>query len=96
MQTSFYIKPVQNERIEATVHLTADTRPSLTGVVTDSKNKPVAEALVTVSTAEDPIQVLGAVYTDSQGVFTFGPLSPSVLYQVRICKSDEGTRTLEP
>ena len=95
MQTSFYIKPVQNERIEATVHLTADTRPSLTGVVTDSKNKPVDGALVTVSTTEEPIQVLGAVYTDASGIFIFGPLSPGTLYQVRIYKGEEAARSLD-
>lgn len=97
MQTSFYIKPAKNERIETTVHLTADSRPCLTGTVTDGKNKPIGGALVTVyTTGEDSSSPIGSVYTDDTGIFTFGPLEPAILYQVRIYKNDENQRELEP
>lgn len=95
---SFFVKPNAHERIETTVHLQADRRPSLLGTVLSANGKPVGDALVTIyqsGGATAPDSPVGALYTDELGRFAFGPLEPDRLYQVQVFKRGDIARTLE-
>lgn len=95
MNSSFFVKPAKNELIETVVHITPDPRPSLTGKVLSVSNKPVSGALVTIFKGEDEQSTIASVYTDEGGIFTFGPLEPSVLYMVKVYKAEDNIRTVE-
>jgi len=92
---SFYVKPATHEVVETTVALAADQRPALIGTVVDTNDKPVDAALVTVYRADAPQTPIGALYTDDQGQFAFGPLEPGKLYHVKVFKRTDQIRALE-
>ncbi len=84
---SFYVRPRAHERVETVIHLQDDPRPALLGAVRTEDGHPAAGALVVVyrsggaGAADVPA---GALYTDEQGRFAFGPLEPETLYQVQV------------
>lgn len=95
---SFFVKPSAGEVIETTVRIHPDPRPALLGTVVGEDRRPVEGALIAVYASggsSGPDTPVGAVYTDALGQFAFGPLTAGQLYQVRVCKSADGLRTLE-
>lgn len=92
---SFYVKPASNELVNTTVTLLPDTKPALSGTVLGENQKPISNALVTLYAAREPQVPIGALYTDEQGRFSFGPLEAEMLYHVTIFKRDDSVRTLE-
>ena len=92
---SFYVKPAAHEVVEATVALSADQRPALIGTVRSADGKAAAGALVTIYCADAPEPPVGALYTDEQGQFAFGPLEPGRLYHVKVFQRSDGVRVLE-
>lgn len=92
---AFYVKPSAHEIVQTTVSLSADQRPALIGTVLDPDKKPVEAALVTVFRADRADAPIGALYTDEQGHFAFGPLAPGQLYHVKVFKNGDTVRALE-
>lgn len=92
---SFFVKPAANEVIETKVALSADQRPALIGTVTAADGKTAAGALVTIYCADAPETPIGALYTDEQGQFAFGPLEPGRLYHVKVFRRTDNIRALE-
>ena len=92
---SFYVKPAAHEIVETTVSLAADQRPALIGTVVGADDKPVDAALITVYRADAPGAPIGALYTDAEGRFAFGPLAPGQLYHVKVFKASEDVRAIE-
>lgn len=92
---SFYVKPAAHEIVQTTVSLAADQRPALIGTVIGADDKPVDAALITVYRADAPGAPIGALYTDEQGQFAFGPLAPGQLYHVKVFKCGDSIRALE-
>ena len=93
---SFYVKPAAHEVVETTVALSADQRPALVGTVLGTDDKAVSAALVTIYCADAPETPVGALYSDEQGQFAFGPLEPGRLYHVKVFKRSDNIRALEP
>ena len=92
---SFYVKPASHEVVETKISLAADHRPALLGTGGSTDDKPVEAALVTFYCSDAPATPVGALYTDEQGRFAFGPLEPGRLYQVKVFKCNSDIRTLE-
>lgn len=92
---SFYVKPSANEVVETRVSLFADQRPALLGTVYGADDKPIEAALITFYCADAPEVPVGALYTDELGRFSFGPLEPGRLYQIKVFKHGGEVRTLE-
>lgn len=92
---SFFVKPAANEIIATRSALSPDQRPALTGAVTGADGKPAAGALVTIYRAGASEAPIGALYTDEQGQFTFGPLDPGQLYHVKVFHPSDNIRALE-
>ena len=92
---SFFVKPAAHEVVHTTVSLSADARPALLGTVCGADGKPASGALVTVSCADAPERPVGALYTDEQGQFAFGPLEAGRLYHVKVFKLSDNFRALE-
>lgn len=92
---SFFVKPAANEVIETKVSLSADQRPALIGTVAAADGKAAAGALVTIYCADAPETPIGALYTDEQGQFAFGPLEPGRLYHVKVFRRTDNIRALE-
>ena len=81
--------------VEAKVALSADQRPALIGTVTAADGKSAAGALVTIYCADAPQTPIGALYTDEQGQFAFGPLEPGRLYHIKVFQRSDQIRALE-
>lgn len=92
---SFYVKPASHEVVEATCALSADQRPALIGTVLGTDGKAAPGALVTVYRADAPETPVGALYTDEQGQFAFGPLEPGKLYHIKVFQRSDDIRALE-
>ena len=92
---SFFVKPANNEVIETKVALSADQRPALLGTVSGVDGKAAAGALVTIFCADAPETPVGALYTDEQGQFAFGPLEPGRLYHVKVFRRSDNFLALE-
>ena len=92
---SFYVKPAAHEVVETTVALSADQRPALVGTVLGAEGKAVTGAPVTVYSADAPETPVGALYSEEQGQFAFGPLEPGRLYHVKVFKRSDNIRALE-
>lgn len=92
---SFFVKPAAHEVVETTVALSADQRPALLGTVLGADGKAASGALVTLYCADAPETPVGALYTDEQGQFAFGPLEPGRLYHVKVFKRSDNIRALE-
>jgi len=98
--TKFYIKPAEGEQIETVVRLGTDRRSMLRGSVLDEGGKPIADACVAVfntagkESLRDYIPV-DITYTDPDGGFLAGPLSPDTLYAVYVYKNGIKIRQLE-
>lgn len=92
---SFFVKPAANEVVETKVVLSADQRPALLGTVSGADGKAAAGALVTIYCADAPETPVGALYTDEQGQFAFGPLEPGRLYHVKVFRRADHFRALE-
>ena len=92
---SFFVKPAAHEVVETTVALSADQRPALLGTVLGVDGKAASGALVTLYCADAPETPVGALYTDEQGQFAFGPLEPGRLYHVKVFKRPDNIRALE-
>ena len=92
---SFFVKPAAHEVVETTVALSADQRPALLGTVLGADRKAASGALVTLYCADAPETPVGALYTDEQGQFAFGPLEPGRLYHVKVFKRSDNIRALE-
>lgn len=93
---SFYVKPAAHEVVETTVALSADQRPALVGTVLGTDGRAVSGALVTIYCADAPETPVGALYSDEQGQFAFGPLEAGRLYHVKVFKRSDNIRALEP
>lgn len=93
---SFYVKPAAHEVVETSVALSADQRPALVGTVLGTDGRAVSGALVTIYCADAPETPVGALYSDEQGQFAFGPLEPGRLYHVKVFKRSDNIRALEP
>ena len=93
---SFYVKPAAHEVVETTVALSADQRPALVGTVLGTDGKAVSAALVTIYCADAPETPVGALYSDEQGQFAFGPREAGRLYHVKVFKRSDNIRALEP
>ena len=91
---SFFVKPAANEVVETKVALSADQRPALVGTVSGTDGKAASGALVTIYCADAPETPSGALYTDEQGQFAFGPLEPGRLYHVKVFRRGDNFRTL--
>lgn len=91
---SFFVKPAANEVVETKVALSADQRPALLGTVSGADGKAAYGALVTIYCADAPETPVGALYTDEQGQFAFGPLEPGRLYHVKVFQRGDNFRTL--
>ena len=92
---SFFVKPAAHEVVETTVALSADQRPALVGTVLGTDGKAVSAALVTIYCADAPETPVGALYSDEQGQFAFGPLEAGRLYHVKVFKRSDNIRALE-
>ena len=92
---SFFVKPAAHEVVETTVALSADQRPALLGTVLGADGKAASGALVTLYCADAPETPVGALYSDEQGQFAFGPLEPGRLYHVKVFKRSDNIRALE-
>ncbi len=92
---SFFVKPAANEVVETKVALSADQRPALLGTVSGTDGKAAAGALVTIYCADAPETPVGALYTDEQGQFAFGPLESGRLYHVKVFRRSDNFRALE-
>ena len=92
---SFYVKPAAHEVVETSVALSADQRPALVGTVLGTDGRAVSGALVTIYCADAPETPVGALYSDEQGQFAFGPLEPGRLYHVKVFKRSDNIRALE-
>ncbi|MGN1015056.1 MAG: carboxypeptidase-like regulatory domain-containing protein [Butyricicoccus sp.] len=97
MYSSFYVRPSAGEQVQTTVSLCPDSRPALLGIAVGEDGKPLTDALVvlTASGQTEPDRVVGTMYTDELGQFSFGPLEAGTLYQVRVSRMGTHLRTLE-
>ena len=92
---SFFVKPAAHEVVETTVALSAHQRPAPGRTVLGTDGKTVPGALVTVYCADAPERPVGALYSDEQGQFAFGPLEPGRLYHIKVFKLSDNIRALE-
>ncbi len=94
----FYFRPAEGEQIKTAVHIEADCRSALCGIVLDAAEKPVSDALVLLLRAGEngsDDSILAYCFTAEDGSFVFGPLQGNSLYLVRIFKSSVRLRELE-
>lgn len=85
----FDFKPEENEQIEAVIKIPKEPRSVIHGIVKDSKDKIVKDAVVKLFELPDPscpcdLIPLTHTFTDECGQFLFGPLSPKKHYIIKV------------
>jgi len=95
----FNFKPEENEQIEAIVKIPKEPRSVIHGVVKDSKNKIVKDAVVKLFELPNPgrpckLVPLTYTFTDECGQFLFGPLCPNKHYVIKVWFTDVKIRRI--
>jgi hypothetical protein len=85
----FDFKPEENEQIEAIINIPKEPRSVIHGIVKDSKDKVVKDAVVKLFEMPNPsspcdLIPLTHTFTDECGQFLFGPLSPRKHYIIKV------------
>jgi hypothetical protein len=85
----FDFKPEENEQIEAIIKVPKEPRSVIHGIVKDSKDKVVKDAVVKLFEIPNPscpceLIPLTHTFTDECGQFLFGPLSPRKHYIIKV------------
>lgn len=93
-QYECFIKPLPGEIIQATIPLPPESGALITGTVLASPDHPLPGALVLLLRHEDGT-LLETTVTDTEGRFYLGPMTPDVLYTLRVRAQGTKTRVLE-
>ncbi len=93
--SQFYFRTTENEHIQTSVHIRQETRCVIIGRVLDSSGSPVSDAVVLLYQGLESGSVLAQTFTDSDGVFCFGPLPKDTLHKIKIYKDNSKIRELE-
>lgn len=83
---SFNFVPDINEQIEAIIKVPKEDRSVIHGIVKDSNDQIIQNAVVKLFRVENStcIQPIMYTFTDSYGEFVFGPLCPHVNYLIKV------------
>ncbi|WP_125152978.1 carboxypeptidase-like regulatory domain-containing protein [Clostridium rectalis] len=90
----FNFKPCENEQIEAVVKLGEEKRSVIHGIVVDSNNRPIKNAVVKLLMVKNPsgckptVCAITHTFTDEYGQFLFGPLCPDRCYLIKVWYND--------
>lgn len=93
----FSFTPGENEQIEAIIKLPDESRSILHGIVKNSYNKVIVDAVVNLyecnnAQGKDILKPLTHTFTDECGHFVFGPLTPHKNYAIKLWINDVVTR----
>ncbi|MEJ8552905.1 carboxypeptidase-like regulatory domain-containing protein [Tepidibacter sp. Z1-5] len=93
----FGFNPTENEQIDAVIKVGEEKRGIIHGIVKDSKDKIVKDAVVELFEIVSPprsLKSLTYAFTDEYGEFLFGPLSPNKNYVVKVWFNNVNVRDL--
>lgn len=98
MDTRFFVRAGDNERVTADIRLQPDSRSILHGTVKNETGQPLVGALMLLMEAGTPESepvLQTATFTDDDGQYYFGPLKPGALYVVKVFYNQVKLRELE-
>lgn len=97
--TRFEFKAGENEQIETTIRVSEEPRSIIHGIVVNTFDKFIENAVVKLFEVENPcdpcsLKSISHTFTDENGQFLFGPLMPGRHYVIKIWVNDIKVRNL--